>query len=175
MHIVQALQHGDDPVIEPGQIVVRVSLTPTGQDPHTTLDAFQQTHRQTIEHLQKHLAQDLPTIEGLQFTVASDSDPSSNSDTGEHPVLTMPISPSDRACTGPASAPVMARLDSKDVEILDALITAGIMSNRAEGIRWAPARIRERHTYTQLREHILKIDEIKAQFYEHFSCRTRAL
>ena len=47
--------------------------------------------------------------------------------------------------------------------MLDALITAGIVSNRAEGVRWALTRIRERPAYTQLREHIGKIDELKAQ------------
>jgi len=50
------------------------------------------------------------------------------------------------------------------IHTLDSLITAGIVSNRAEGIRWALARIRERPAYTQLREHIGKIDELKAQF-----------
>ena len=50
-----------------------------------------------------------------------------------------------------------------DVEVLDALITAGIVSNRADGVRWALTRIRERPAYTQLREHIGKIDELKAQ------------
>jgi hypothetical protein len=57
----------------------------------------------------------------------------------------------------------MARLDASDVEVLDALITAGIVSNRADGVRWALNRIRERPAYAELREHIGKIDELKAQ------------
>jgi hypothetical protein len=76
----------------------------------------------------------------------------------------MPIGPPDRTAIGRSLTPVMARLDPKDVETLDALITAGIVSNRADGVRWALARIRERPAYTQLREHIGKIDELKAQF-----------
>ena len=48
-------------------------------------------------------------------------------------------------------------------DFLDTLITAGIVPNRAEGVRWALNRIRERPAYTQLREHIGKIDELKAQ------------
>jgi hypothetical protein len=67
------------------------------------------------------------------------------------------------AAPGRSLTPVMARLDPRDVEVLDALITAGIVPNRAEGVRWALARIRERPAYTQLREHIGKIDELKAQ------------
>ena len=43
------------------------------------------------------------------------------------------------------------------------VITAGIVSNRADGVRWALTRIRERPPYTQLREHIGRIDELKAQ------------
>jgi hypothetical protein len=78
--------------------------------------------------------------------------------------ITMPTGPPDRIAAGRNLTPVMARLDPKDLETLDALITAGIVSNRADGVRWALARIRERPAYTQLREHIGKIDELKAQF-----------
>jgi Arc/MetJ-type ribon-helix-helix transcriptional regulator len=60
--------------------------------------------------------------------------------------------------------PVMARLGPVDLETLDALITAGIAANRAEAVRWALARIRERPAYEQLRERIREIDELKAQF-----------
>jgi hypothetical protein len=52
---------------------------------------------------------------------------------------------------------------TRDLEVLDALITPGIVPNRAEGVRWALARIRERPAYTQLREHIGKVDERKAR------------
>ncbi len=69
-----------------------------------------------------------------------------------------------RTAIGRNLTPVMARLDPRDLETLDALITAGIVSNRADGVRWALARIRERPAYTQLREHIGKIGELKAQF-----------
>ena len=98
----------------------------------------------------------MPFIGRLQFTVPSEE--------GKRPVITMPIGPPDRTAIGRNLTPVMARLDPKDLETLDALITAGIVSNRADGVRWALARIRERPAYTQLREHIGKIDELKAQF-----------
>ncbi len=47
---------------------------------------------------------------------------------------------------------------------LDALITAGIAANRAEAVRWALARIRERPAYAQLRERAREIERLKTEF-----------
>ena len=154
---VEVLQYGDDPVIEPGQAMVRVILTPTGEDPDTTLHAFEKAHSGAIENLRKTIARTMPFIGRVQFTLPEQP--------GErkHPVISMSVGPLDRTAPGRNLTPVMARLDPRDVEVLDALITAGIVPNRAEGVRWALARIRERPAYTQLREHIGKIDELKAQ------------
>lgn len=60
--------------------------------------------------------------------------------------------------------PVMARLAPADLETVDTLITAGTAANRAEAVRWALARIRERPAYAQLRERAREIEELKAQF-----------
>jgi len=60
--------------------------------------------------------------------------------------------------------PVMARLAPGDLETVDTLITAGTAANRAEAVRWALARIRERPAYAQLRERTREIEELKAQF-----------
>jgi Arc/MetJ-type ribon-helix-helix transcriptional regulator len=51
-----------------------------------------------------------------------------------------------------------------DLETLDALITAGIASSRAEAVRWALARIRERPAYAQLRERAREIERLKTEF-----------
>jgi hypothetical protein len=154
---VQVLQYGDEPVIEPGQAMVRVILTPAGEDPDETLHAFERAHRGAIEELRKAIARTMPFIGRVEFTLPGQP--------GErkHPVISMSIGPLDRAAPRRNLTPVMARLDPRDVEVLDALITAGIVPNRAEGLRWSLARIRERPAYTQLREHIAKIDELKAQ------------
>jgi hypothetical protein len=155
---VEVLQYGDEPAIEPGQAVIRVILTPTGEDDsEETLHAFDKAHRTAIEDLRKKIAQKMPSIVRIEFTLPAQP--------GErkHPVISMSIEPSDRTATGRHLTPVMARLDPRDVEVLDALITAGIVSNRADGVRWALTRIRERPAYTQLREHIGKIDELKSQ------------
>jgi hypothetical protein len=153
---VEVLQYGDEPVIEPGQVTIRVILNPTGEDPHETIEAFEKAHQDTITEVRARIAQKMPFIGRLQVTVPSEE--------GKRPALTMPIGPPDRTAIGRNLTPVMARLDPKDIETLDALITAGIVSNRADGVRWSLARIRERPAYAQLREHIGKIDELKAQF-----------
>jgi hypothetical protein len=151
------LQYGDERVIEPGQVMVRVILTPTGEDPHETLHAFEKAHGAAIEDLRKKVARKLPVVGRVQFTLPA------RPGEREHPVITMPAGPPDRTAAGRNLTPVMARLDPGDVEVLDALITSGIVSSRAEGVRWALTRIRERPAYAQLREHIGKIDELKAQ------------
>jgi hypothetical protein len=58
----------------------------------------------------------------------------------------------------------MARLRPVDLETLDALTTAGIVANRAEGLRWALARFRERPAYGQLRERAREIERLKTEF-----------
>jgi hypothetical protein len=154
---VEVLQHGDEPEIEPGQAMVRVILTPTGEDPEEALHAFERAHSGAIEDLRKTIARTMPSIGRVEFTL-----PPQPGERG-HPVISMSVGPQDRTTPGRNLTAVMARLDPRDVEVLDALITAGIVPNRAEGVRWALARIRGRPAYTQLQEHIGKIDELKAQ------------
>ena len=60
--------------------------------------------------------------------------------------------------------PVMTRLGAADLATVDTLITAGIANSRAEVLRWAVGRIRERPAYAQLQERVHEIDELKAQF-----------
>jgi hypothetical protein len=154
---VEVLQYGDEPAIEPGQAMIRVILTPTDEDPEKTLHAFEEAHSGAIEELRKTIARTMPSIGRVQLTLPAQP--------GErkHPVISMSVDAADRTAPGRNLTPVMARLDPRDVEVLDALITAGIVPNRAEGVRWALTRIRERPAYTQLREHIGKIDELKAR------------
>lgn len=154
---VEVLQHGDEPEIEPGQAMLRVILTPAGEDPEEALHTFEKTHRAAIEDLRSMVAQKMPVIGRLLLTFPPQPGE------GGHPVLSRSVSPPDRKAAGRNLTPVMARLEPSDIEVLDALITAGIVSNRADGVRWALTRIRERPAYSQLREHIGKLDELKAQ------------
>lgn len=59
--------------------------------------------------------------------------------------------------------PVMARLDRTDLETLDALIAAGCAPNRADAIRWALARVRERPAYEQLVTRVRELQALRAE------------
>ena len=59
---------------------------------------------------------------------------------------------------------VMVRLKTAELDIVDTLIAAGIANNRAEALRWALTRIRERPAYEQLREHTRNIERLKNEF-----------
>jgi hypothetical protein len=66
---VEVLQYGDEPVVEPGQAMVRVILTPEGKDPEETLHAFEKAHSAAIEDLRKTIARAMPFIGRLEFTL----------------------------------------------------------------------------------------------------------
>ena len=59
---------------------------------------------------------------------------------------------------------VMVRLSTAELGIVDTLIAAGVATNRAEAVRWALTRIRERPAYEQLREHTRDIERLKSEF-----------
>jgi len=46
----------------------------------------------------------------------------------------------------------MIRLGAVDLATVDTLITAGVVNNRAEGVRWALSRLREHPAYAQLQQ-----------------------
>lgn len=162
---VALLQYGDDPRIEPGKLLVRVSvLTPAGSsDAEQPMDDWEHAHGAMIRKLRQELARKIPEAAELEFVMESAD--------GSHTArIGMPSGPSladmaERARSGGgALTPVMARLGAADLEILDTLITAGIAPTRAEAVRWALARIRERPAYQRLRERARELDELKSQF-----------
>ena len=63
----------------------------------------------------------------------------------------------------PPLTPVMARLDPIDLETLDALIAAGCAPNRADAIRWALARVRERPAYQKLVDRVREVQALRAE------------
>jgi hypothetical protein len=157
---VALLQYGDDPIVEPGELAVRVFLTAEGdvKEREQVLEDFGRSFHRELEKLREDLSQKLPEARRLEFRAGNDG-------RGPAIMLNRPArSLEARALAGGDLTPVMARLGPTDLETLDTLITAGIASNRADAVRWALARIRERPAYEQLRVRSREIEELKAQF-----------
>jgi hypothetical protein len=158
---VVLLQYGDEPTVEPGEIIIRVLLASgTEEDERKqVLDDFHRAFGRELEKFRDELARKLPEVGRIEF-LAGDGN------RGPHIVLGLPgrAALEGRALSGGESTPVMARLGPTDLETLDTLITAGIAGSRADAVRWALARIRERPAYEQLRAKSQEIEELKAQF-----------
>ena len=152
---VMLLQYGDDPVIEPGEVRVRV-LIPA--DYKAGDKDWAQEDRTRIMEFRRWLAERLPEVSGLEVIPDGPGVPSGHWSrwyVGGGGWL--------RTDRGELTA-VMARLAPEDLQTLDALITAGVAANRSEGVRWALARIRERPAFAKLAEWVRGLDELKAEF-----------
>jgi len=163
---VEVLQYGDAPEVEPGQLLGRVVIeAPAGAEASDEevrgrrLEEFHDAHRTAMRELRRELDK-LPANAVLEFVVGGV--PGEGEHIGPRIKLAGPV----RGLGGgePGFTPVMARLGQEDLETLDTLITAGIASSRAEAVRWALARIRERPAYEQLRARAREIEELKSQF-----------
>jgi hypothetical protein len=154
---VAVLQYGDDPVVEPGELLVRVSVAAgEGREAQEqALHAFEDAHGPAIKEFRNDLFTRLPEAGRLEFRASSD--------TGEGPRIVLG-GRRHRGLGAGDLTPVMARLAPEDLETLDALITAGIAGSRADAVRWALARIRERPAYAQLRERAREIERLKNEF-----------
>jgi len=152
---VAVLQYGDDPAVEPGQVVVQVTVGSAaegegGEDP---LDAFHRANRGAIQQLQRDICQRWPQATRFKFITGQ----------GDGRKFMWRAAASDEPPGGDLT-PVMARLGPADLETLDTLITAGFAANRAQAVRWALARIRERPAYAELRERAKEIENLRSQF-----------
>ena len=159
---VAVLQYGDDPVIEPGELMVRLILEAAEgrEGQQQALKAFEHANGPAIKQFRNDLCAQLPELGRLEFRAGTDA--------GDGPRLVLGGRPRGsleaRAAEGGDLTPVMSRLGPVDLETLDALITAGIAASRAEAVRWALARIRERPAYAQLRERAREIERLKTEF-----------
>jgi len=158
---IEVLKYGDEPEIEPGQLLARVVIE-TPDDAPERMRAFQSFHKEhglAFREL-RHELDKLSTPVVLQLIAGGQPDsPPVDSNTGPR-IQLLHGGPPD----GPELTAVMARLGREDVETLDTLITAGIASSRAEAVRWTLARIRERPAFEQLRTHTREIENLKSQF-----------
>ena len=158
---VALLQHGDEAVVEPGELVIRVFVAAPGsrEEREQVAQDFSRSFGRELEKFQDELARRLPEARRLEIRFGADDHD------GVGITLSRPArSLEARALAGGELTPVMARLGPTDLETLDTLITAGIATNRADAVRWALARIRERPAYEQLRARAREIEELKAQF-----------
>jgi hypothetical protein len=161
---VLVLEYGDDPAVEPGSVGVRVIIDPAqypGEEDHqdNALLVFRRAHHDTLEELRSDLSV-LPRGAWLEFQIAGDERRRMRmAQGGAQETMRRLV----QARPG-GSTPVTARLDVEQLETLDTLITAGIAANRAEAVRWALDRIRERPAYERLRERAREIDKLKDEF-----------
>jgi hypothetical protein len=158
---IEVLQYGDDPEIEPGQLLARVVFDAQGdsEERARAFDTVHGEHRGAFRELRQELNK-LAVPVMLQFVADGERAPDEPRRMLKLGLARGPMGVID----APGLTPVMARLGADDLQTLDTLITAGIASSRAEAVRWALARIRERPAYEQLRAHAREIEELKAQF-----------
>jgi hypothetical protein len=162
---IRLLEHGDDPVVEPGEVLIRISLAPedSPDGPEQASHAFEQAQGPELSQFRRELLDRVP--EARRILVIRE-DPGGQ----DHRRFIMRLNPDDPGTAGERRAgkdeltPVMARLGPADLETVDTLITAGIAANRADAVRWALARIRERPAYAQLRERTREIERLKTEF-----------
>lgn len=152
---VALLQHGDDPSVEPGDLLARVFIEEAGEAPSPR--AWHRDHETMIGELQRELAEQLPGASHLEFWFGE------NGRQGKvRHRLGSP--PDDPARSEQDLTPADIRLGPADLEMLDALITTGTAVSRAEAVGWVLARIRERPAYARLSERARELDELRAQF-----------
>jgi hypothetical protein len=148
---IALLRHGDDPSVEPGDLLVRVFIEEAEEAP--PLPAWNRDHETMIRELQRELAERLPGASHLEFWFGEDGRQGrTGSPQGDPARSEQDLTPAD------------IRLGPVDLEMLDALITAGTAASRAEALGWVLARIRERPAYARLSERARELDELKAHF-----------
>jgi hypothetical protein len=158
---VLVLQYGDDPEVEPGQAAMRVFFDWPGRSEGGRADP-KTVHRFVTANAAALgvLRDELPDAIGwVEFR------PDGQAGAGSPHTLAYRIT--DRSRPPPARdevpevlTPVMVPLGAADLATVDTLITSGVVSSRAEGLRWALSRLREHPAYAQLQQQANKNDEL---------------
>ena len=147
----------------PDEVVAQLVLTePPGVRPEPVrapqlLQAFRNENGPAVMQLRKALTQRLPELRHLRISF---EDAAGQGTGGEGLLLVV----SDEGRSDGDLTAVMVRLRAEELDTVDTLITAGIAGNRAEAVRWALARIRERPAFEQLRAHTREIERLKTDF-----------
>jgi hypothetical protein len=160
------LQYGDDPLIEPGDLWVRVLLDePDGpEDYEPTLTAFLLAGETAGDQFAGYLAAKLPEIRLVEYTF---SNPNPVTRDGHGPRVSNLVGErlSDiQEWERGETTLELTRLGPAGLETLDTLIMAGTAATRPGAIRWALDRIRERPAYQRLRELRSEADTLRNEF-----------
>jgi hypothetical protein len=159
---VVLLHYGDDPEIQPGELLVRVLLrAERPEDYLQILLAFERDYQAALEEFPRYL-ENLGEIRLVEFTF-SDNPATSESD---GPINRMELGQrlaEARAWELGEATHVPARQGPAGRETLDTLIMAGIADDRADAIRWVLAGFREQPEYEQLRERAAETGRLRAE------------
>lgn len=164
---VDVLGYGDDPDVEPGETAIRAFVDRAGhpagtwEDDETVMRAFEKAHHEAITWL--HRDGQLPSIAWIHLIPDTPDRRVPGAVLWGFPSFSLGLR-TDVADEAPGFASVRTSLGPADLATVDALITAGIASSRAEALRWAIGRIRENPAYTQIQERTREISDLKAQF-----------
>jgi hypothetical protein len=163
---VELLQRDEAPMIEPGQLIPRLVFKDPAdrlQDPHPDPRKVAKAGRTFklaigpgLNQFRDDLLERWPQIRYIEVMQEDDS--------GQRTAGNVRFVEDGREAVDGEFTHVMVRLKTPELDIVDTLIAAGIAGNRAEAIRWALTRIRERPAYEQLREHTRDIERLKNEF-----------
>jgi len=163
---VELLQHDDAPWMEPGQLMPRLVFKDPAdrvRDPHPdprkvakAARTFKMAVAPGLNQFRDDLLERWPEIRYVEVMTEDN--------TGKRTGGNVRFVEDGREAAAGEFTQVMVRLRTAELDIVDTLVAAGIANNRAEAIRWALTRIRERPAYEQLRAHTRDIDRLKSQF-----------
>ena len=166
---VELLQHDDAPWMEPDQLMPRLVFKDPAdrvRDPHPdprkvakvakAARTFKLAVGPGLNQFRDDLLERWPEIRYIEVMTEDDG--------GQRTGGNVRFVEDGREAADGEFTHVMVRLKTAELDIVDTLIAAGIANNRAEAIRWALTRIRERPAYEQLREHTRDIDRLKSEF-----------
>jgi hypothetical protein len=152
---VALLRHGDDPSIEPGDLVVRVVIAEAADKP--SLRSWHRDHETTIRELEHDLEEQLPGASHLDLWFGENGHQGKSSRLLHSP-------PHEPASGERDVIPTEIWLGPEDLDMLDVLMATGTAASRAEAVGWVLARIRERPAYARLGERARELDELKLHF-----------
>ena len=152
---VDVLAYGDDPDVEPGETAIRAFVDRAGhpaetfQDDEEVIQSFADANHQAITWL--HRDGQLSSIAWIQLIPDTPDRRAPDAVLWGFPSMFFGMR-SDATTAAPGFASVHTRLGPADLATVDAVITAGIASSRAEVMRWAIGRIREDPAYAQIQQ-----------------------